>query len=470
MSSIRSFTWAKIGLWILAGVSTLALIVANLGNTEAATDEWQYTTRILNQSLPIVIGGALIFLFLYPRCKSFCARLSLLFLWAGLGCVLIPELSNNYHNSSWQMQYFFSLVWSLAFLFLGIASFLLAEGRVFKIWGFCAIGSFLIGLSSAEFFLLGTSQAGDGIDESPNQSKYQADKKILLYSPWKSGVCGSALEAAGQPYAFIHHSRKFDETLFDVKYDINDRGHRQMPIADRGAPNDLLIFGCSYSFGHGLENDETWAWQLASRLGRTWQVENYAQNGYGASQMLCMLEHDLVAPLNGKRRFALFLSIAHHVRRNEFFPDSPHYIIRDGSFLSLEGEPRYAWLTRLPRTMNGSQLAGAISQIGTKIILENHPEFLQTYLSIIIKSGQLLKEKYNTQLVVLLWPDIEFLKPELEKADIPVLFARNALTDWEKDGGASYMIHPLYESHPNARASIALGEWLAAWFEKRAQL
>lgn len=468
MSSTRRFAWPEIGLVLVAGGSALALLVANLGNTVNASEDWRYTTEVLNRSLPIVLGGTLFLLLLVASGIFGRHKLAIGFFYAAIALIILTKILPSYQTSSWQLQYFLSFSWGLAFFFLGVACFLLAKGNIFMEWGFCIIWSILIGLSFAEFFLLATPQAADGINESPAGSRHKPDDAIILrHSPWEVGICGGVLAATGKPYSFIHRSRKFDEVLFDVKYDINGWGHRQMPAPDSNAPNDLLLFGCSFTFGHGLESGETWAWQLAAMLGKTWQVENYAQNGYGANQMLCMLEHGLVIPPHGERRFALFLAIAHHVRRNEFFPNFPHYTLAEDASLRLEGKPRYSWLTRLGRTMNGSQLAASVSSIATKIILDRHPEFLRTYLAMILKSHLLLKERYNSQLVVLLWPDIEYLKPELEKAGIPVLLAREALPGWNADNGAAYMIHPLYERHPNSRAGYELAEWLAEWFKKQ---
>lgn len=469
MSSIRPAAYARIFFWLTAALSVTGLFGIRIVN--GPSEEWLYTARILDLILPLALFASLLALWLLHSSAS---RSHILIpgilLGAAFLCIFIPLLSPNYLDCSWQVQYLLSFLWGACFALSGISCFLLAKGPAVSVWTLCIAGSLLLALSCAEFFLLFTSQASDGIHDASSSSKYIASGEPLAQDDiWQTRECGTFPAATGTDYAFAHKSARFDETLFDVKYDINGNGHRQVPAASAKAQNDLLLFGCSFTFGHGLDTADTWPWRLASMLGSDWRLENYAQNGFGATQMLCLLEHDLIIPPSGQRRYALFLAINHHLRRNEFFAGTPHYILNADSIPKREGKGSYIWLNTLDRTINGSQLARTVSAISANAIAKRHPEYTDTYLAVIARASKLLHEKYMTELFVLLWPDIEYLKPALEKMHIPVLLARNGLPDWDGDGGLQYSIHPVFEPHPNSQASDRLAEWLAEYFRNLAK-
>lgn len=59
-----------------------------------------------------------------------------------------------------------------------------------------------------------------------------------------------------------------------------------------GAPG-LWIFGCSFSYGWGVDDPAVYAWQLQQML-PDWDVVNFSVNGYGTLQSLRQLERGLV--------------------------------------------------------------------------------------------------------------------------------------------------------------------------------
>ena len=78
--------------------------------------------------------------------------------------------------------------------------------------------------------------------------------------------------------------------LIDVVYEIDGSGRRITPIEDRQPRNEfLLFFGGSFTYGAGLNGNETPPFYAASRA-RTFQPYNYAFHGCGAAEMLARLE------------------------------------------------------------------------------------------------------------------------------------------------------------------------------------
>lgn len=73
---------------------------------------------------------------------------------------------------------------------------------------------------------------------------------------------------------------------------------------------DLLTIGCSFSWGHGVENPETYTALLARRTGM--RVANLAFSSYGTVQAVQMLERNL----DLRPRVVVYGVIQDHVKRN----------------------------------------------------------------------------------------------------------------------------------------------------------
>jgi hypothetical protein len=84
---------------------------------------------------------------------------------------------------------------------------------------------------------------------------------------------------------------------FDVTYVIDAAGRRAIP-PNPGAQRTLHFFGDSFTFGHGVENDQTALSIIAGILGRRANVANYGVMAYGLEQMLLRLRaaQDAIQP------------------------------------------------------------------------------------------------------------------------------------------------------------------------------
>ncbi len=82
------------------------------------------------------------------------------------------------------------------------------------------------------------------------------------------------------------------EGSYDVTYGIDADGLRagnRLPAA----PATVHVFGDSFTFGEGVNDDETALHLLAERLAGRWNVRNYGVSGYGVAQMLLsLMKHD----------------------------------------------------------------------------------------------------------------------------------------------------------------------------------
>lgn len=467
---LRSFLY----LAITGFIALVIILIINAMTGPDSSPEWVYTIEWVNIFLiPIIIVIAVIFAGL-GYIKLIRSRFGLA-IWIcccliSIVLFVIPLIMPDYQHLHWQLQYLLSACWAGAFLFAGLSLFTAASRSPSILASlFCLIGSLAFGLAALEIALLCSTQYADGMSNLSAQSKYMnTEKGVPEYTSWSSGQCGATPGKPGTATNAYHRLATFDNDLFDVKYSLDARGWRTLPDSSPNAPNDLMLFGCSFTFGMGLEDEQTWAWQLAKMLGPGWKLENYSASGYSVNHMLCLLEHHLVDKPTGKERLALFLAIDHQIRRNQFFPNTPHYELDDAGQAIARGKAGYQWAFLLPHTFNGSQLAREIGSLVTATAMKHPDKEVQLYLAMLKQSAQILHRDYKTQLIVLLWPDMDKLADSIKAMGIPVLLAKSLLPEWDQceDPGSMYRINRYYEPHPNSKAADELAKGLAAYFEE----
>lgn len=436
-----------------------------------ASEEYIYTVKCLLRYVlsPLLLWLIYLFLTLPFFRKGKSLRIAVIALLLGSCCICIPFMAPGpLDQLSWHIAMALSACWALGLLLLSSGFFLLgASGSALRVALFCTLGSVCIALSFGEAFLLFTPQWFDGLHYANATSRHLANRQVSLADDkWEDGVCGLRAIPTGKPLAVAKRYLRYDDEIYDVVYEFDAKGKRPTPAAASQPEYGLLLFGCSYTYGHGLDTIDGWPWKLAKLLGPEWQVENYGGNGYSANQMLCFLEHELVEKPRGLRRYALFLAIEDHLRRNEFFSHYPHYALAANGQPQREGKSRYCWVNRLPDMFQGSQLAHQAAVMATGAIMGVlKPEQQKLYLTMLQRSAEILKQKYDAELIVLLWPDFEHLAPELQKLGIRFALAKAMLPAWGEAGDA-YKINPQYEVHPNAKAGDDLATGLAAYLEK----
>lgn len=100
---------------------------------------------------------------------------------------------------------------------------------------------------------------------------------------------------------------------FAVKYSFDHEGWRVMPTPaePRG---EILFLGCSYTFGIGVRDQQTYPWLLASGPWRRYRVRNYSQSAWGTGKdYLALINH---LQERSEPKLVLYGWIRDHLRRN----------------------------------------------------------------------------------------------------------------------------------------------------------
>jgi hypothetical protein len=130
----------------------------------------------------------------------------------------------------------------------------------------------------------------------PAKPYYRADP-ALGYLP----VPGTFMVTLPGPYSFrITHAE-------------NGLRLTSRDTAEKKPKGEIWIFGCSYTEGWTLNDEETYPWVLQSQI-RNYQVVNFGVSGYGTLQSLIQFQQALK---NGRKPVVVVLSYASfHDRRN----------------------------------------------------------------------------------------------------------------------------------------------------------
>ena len=108
-----------------------------------------------------------------------------------------------------------------------------------------------------------------------------------------------------------------DTPTYEVTYETDAFGLRVGPEESLPAAMDcVLFFGGSFTFGEGVENDETMPYRVAVLARGRFSVRNFGFAGYGPHQMLAQIESGFVeAAARCRPRFAIYQAIPHHALR-----------------------------------------------------------------------------------------------------------------------------------------------------------
>lgn len=258
------------------------------------------------------------------------------------------------------------------------------------------------------------------------------------------------------------------EELYHVTYTLNDKGWRVTPDAPE-ANTAIVFFGCSYTFGEGLQDEETLAWKLGKILGPRYQVYNFGFSGYGPHHMQAIIERGLPELDKYKHIQAFHIAIRGHQRRvagiSPWDRHGPRYMLKDGKAVrhgTFADNPPFvwegawgAWLERSFTFVHFKQ------QLSEQLVPLNTLEArLNLTRAIIATSAETMRAQWpQSSFTVLAWPpeSVELLQGLA--SGVPVLDVQQWLPNYAELRGKYIISH---DRHPNALANALVAEKLAA--------
>lgn len=256
--------------------------------------------------------------------------------------------------------------------------------------------------------------------------------------------------------------------VLDFAYSLDEHGLRPAPGDPAGAT--ILFFGCSFTFGIGLADDETLPAQLSLALGLRYNVRNLAFNGYGPHHMLHLLEQGLPAGIvGGGVQRIFYVAIPDQVSRAAglawWGKRAPHYSVGPDGEARLQSR-EFAWPLPItpPQGLRNSRLA--IWAWSTAVAwLKTRTEWqLDLFEAILRKANRLARQSLGVPLTVVLWDDGSELsngiRERLARLGLETILVSQALP---ADRGAVYTMPG--DGHPTALANRLLARRLAELIE-----
>jgi hypothetical protein len=275
----------------------------------------------------------------------------------------------------------------------------------------------------------------------------------------------------GAPNARARAIKKIDgKTIYDAVYSTDSQGRRNTYAAPPPAKERFLaFFGCSFTFGEGLQDESSLPWLTAERA-PAYRVYNYGFSGYGPQQMLSKIESgEFVKETPEPSGVIIYVFIPHHVRRAigsmriaakwgrsfpNYVPNSELGVVRRGTFTS--GRP---FLSRCYALFANVDV---LRFFGVDFPIKLRPRHFELTADIIRRArDEALAARPGVKFYVLLYPDSR--KSEFDaKEFIPYL--KRAGVDYIDFSGLVDLSAPgaLIEGdeHPSAKTNRRIAEAL----------
>lgn len=187
--------------------------------------------------------------------------------------------------------------------------------------------------------------------------------------------------------------------IYDVMYHVDSHGLRVTPASGTSGPA-VGFFGCSWSYGEGIEDDETLPNQFARATGGRYRVFNFALHGYGPHQMLRAIETNRYDSLLGPKPAAfVYLAAGWQVPRSaghsRWDKKGPRYVLSGDSV-------RYAGsFDSGVRLFTRALKRSALYELLQRRISPIRSADIDLFVRVIQAADRKLKERYGVGLTVL---------------------------------------------------------------------
>lgn len=246
--------------------------------------------------------------------------------------------------------------------------------------------------------------------------------------------------------------------LADVTYRIDAKSLREIPASVQGRPHKAAFFGCSFMFGHGVENDQTLPYYFVEEAGRTYEGYNFAGEGWGPHQMLREIETGFVRQVAGAPDLAIYEAIPDHLRRvagRAPWEDGPKYELCRGDEACYSGPFHSASYQLCRRWLSKSWIVKVFENYFAEL---SRPSDIPLFLAVLRRTRSLLEEN-GTRFVIVLWD-----QNDLGRSMIKTLRANHfdvvALSSIVPDSDAKSGLLTQQDRHPSPATNKAIATYL----------
>jgi hypothetical protein len=352
-------------------------------------------------------------------------------------------------------------IWAFGSLFLFCLVFAVWSRRSAVRAAAVNVGVIFLGLALFELYLFLTASTPFHLDRQSDRP-YSVTHPALGYRPSPNNRVISRRTHGGEP-------------VYDAVYTFDSRALRiSPPVASHGGDGSILFFGGSYTFGYGVNDDETLPYQAGLKTKGRYCVFNFGFEGYGPHQMLAALEFGLVdSVVQGPALHVIYQAIYGHVKRvtgrAEWDRNGPRYEIQSGEAVfagrfdqAETGKWRALWERHLAKCRIGQRIRQRRIPFNSRDI--------DLFAAIVDRSRGICRQKYpESTFTVLFWDEAgvdvcQEIVERLRERDLNVVLLSRVLPELEKNDGLPLRLGPR-DRHPNPETHARLAEFLIRHFD-----
>ena len=263
-------------------------------------------------------------------------------------------------------------------------------------------------------------------------------------------------------------SRAFrnDSLLYEVTINIDRNGRRKTPLIDNDSSGALMFFGGSFTYGDGVEDDETLPYQFQEATKGKYQAYNFGFSGHGAHQTLAILEHGLEkrGASDHSHYFGIYSLITDHVLRGTYSAyntNSPRYRFDENGNLNYEG-----LFSKTAHRFNNYLFKSNLVKALNPLVEKPMQKDVDLMIAMLEQSAKIFEKRYQGEFYCLLWETAyeahegiyEKIREGLNQKGLKYIEINDILTDFSTDP-LQYIIPN--DGHPNALANQKIAAYLA---------
>ena len=246
--------------------------------------------------------------------------------------------------------------------------------------------------------------------------------------------------------------------IADVTYTIDANGLRKIPTPTHEGARKVAFFGCSFMFGHGVQDDQTLPYYFVRESGGTFEGFNFAGEGWGPHQMLREIEDGFVRRVTGTPDLAIYEVIPDHLRRvagRAPWEDGPKYKLCPGDEACYSGSYHSSYYNLFRRWTAESWTVRYCDDHFAEL---SRPSDIPLFLAVLKRTRALL-EKSGTRFVIVLWDQNDLAKEmmkTLKENRFEVIALSIVLPDEQRNGLPITQL----DRHPSSETNKALATYL----------
>lgn len=254
--------------------------------------------------------------------------------------------------------------------------------------------------------------------------------------------------------------------IYNVTYTLDEFGRRSVHQIYHGQSH-LILFGCSFTFGEGLKDNETLQYELGSLLA-DYDIYNYAAPGYGPQHMLAILERGrLVNEVKPRNGIAVYVYTRTHIGRANGVSDAswlngaPYYYLDEGGVLTQNGSfetGRPGTTQAYKRFERFKQRSSFLSLVNPRLPLWTSDSQIRLTYEIIARSKRLYEEQFEGKFYVVVWPSVSRHEPTERLVH---LLEMNNITVFRYSQEDAEGLTIPGDGHPSAKANVRFAKYLA---------